>query len=340
MPTPFEPPDFVANFLNKVELNADEIPHPYGHDIISPTDPGLPVRVRGHLSQLAEKDLEITRVFAWQHGETVQKFISSKNTGYYSMLRELYRKEETDRSKSREKWFCGLAPKDQSMFDDHCLLVAGTVLHPLFPPDAPACLRGPLARLALEYSALVRRAAFRRNETEKSLASCGQQNHTIVKSVLNALVRVHEEAKSGLVGRWFRELTPEQETAFDGGNLGAKAGGADEAKVDDGKPAKYLKNWREILDCLELKNSAENRRFVTVSNQHYDGPITLPKRGGQPFVGVTKLLEWWNHLEAIRQTQGGDRNTEANVEAKFKHGKNETVVPEISGHVKNRRAKK
>ena len=224
MATPFDANDLIATFLNSVGLIANEVPDPFAHDITSRLDPALPVRIRGRFAQLAEKDLEITRVFAWQQGEVIQNFISSINTGLFSKLRELYQKEEADRSKSREQWFCGLAPKDQAMFDNHCLFVGGTVFHPLLPPDVPDYLRGPLARLAVEYAALFRRSDFRRNETEKALASRGRQNHTIVESVLNALARVHEEAKSGLVGRWLRELTLEQGAAFDGGRLDAKAG--------------------------------------------------------------------------------------------------------------------
>jgi hypothetical protein len=110
--------------------------------------------------------------------------------------------------------------------------------------------------------------------------------------------------------------------------------------ANDVIPKKYLKNWNEILDCLEQKNNDENKRFVASMNEQYDGPIKLPGRGGQPKVEKTKLIEWWNHLETLWATQGQGRNTETTVDSNYQFGKRETVFPEINGHVKKRQSKK
>jgi hypothetical protein len=105
----------------------------------------------------------------------------------------------------------------------------------------------------------------------------------------------------------------------------------------DATPRTYLTNWREIMDCLHQINNDEKRRFVTEMNRIYGGPIKLPSRGGQPKVDKAKLLEWWNGLESQWETQGRGENAAGSVEEQYKYGKNETVVPEIRGHVQKRK---
>jgi hypothetical protein len=176
------------------------------------------LRLRGLLAQLAENDREIARVFDHQRGTVTQQFTSRglfKSTACDSALRELYRREEADRSRSREQWYSGLAPADRAALDDHWLAIAGAVLHPLFPPELPASLHGPLARLALEDAVLARRFAARRDETEKSLIERRLGNRTVVVSILRGITGAEDEARSRLEGRWFRELTLEQQAAFD-----------------------------------------------------------------------------------------------------------------------------
>ena len=99
----------------------------------------------------------------------------------------------------------------------------------------------------------------------------------------------------------------------------------------------YLKNWREILAALDRKNNRAEKRFVAALNRQFAGPIVLPGRGGQPKVEKNRLIAWWNHLEILWETLGRGENTEANVAAQYKHGRNEVVFPEISGHVKRKR---
>src|SRR5262249_39158252 len=154
------------------------------------------------------------RRFEFERGALIQECISSgrsNSTCYFSNLGVLYRREEADRSVSREQWYGGLAPPDRAAIDNHCLAVAGPVLLPLLSPDFPTCLRAPLARLALEYAALVRRCAARRNEMEASLVNRGLGNRTVVESILRGLANAEEEARARLEGRWNRELTPQQQ---------------------------------------------------------------------------------------------------------------------------------
>jgi hypothetical protein len=196
------------------------------------------VRLLGPLAQLAEKDSEIVGRFAWQRGAAAQDFITRqryKTTAYDSALLELYRKEEADRSGAREQWHRGLSPPARTALDNHCLTIAGVVLLPLFPAGLPASLRGPLARLALEYAAVVRRADAERKEREKCLAHRGLGVGNVVESILRGITDREEEARSRLEGRWFRELTPEQAAAFDSPGPHADRGGKTRAK-QAGKP--------------------------------------------------------------------------------------------------------
>ena len=228
MPAPADPAGLVHTFLNRVRSNVEGLPDPFAVDVISSGQNGgrsWPVRLRGLLAQLVEKDKEITRAFVWQRGAVTQKFISrGLSTAYDTELRELYRKEEADRSSSREQWYCGLSIADKAAFDDLCLALTGAVLFPLFPPGLPACLRGPLARLASEFAALVRRADAERKEREKCLANRGQGNRTVVKPILRGITDAEEEARSRLIGRWLRELTPDQQAAFDSSGADSNQG--------------------------------------------------------------------------------------------------------------------
>jgi hypothetical protein len=104
-------------------------------------------------------------------------------------------------------------------------------------------------------------------------------------------------------------------------------------------PAQYLFSWREILDALGLRNNEENQGRVRTLSDKYGGPIVPAKRGGQPRVNKAKLIEWWNHLEVVWQTEGCGHNKAASTEGRHPYGRDETVVPEISGHVKKRRRK-
>jgi hypothetical protein len=104
------------------------------------------------------------------------------------------------------------------------------------------------------------------------------------------------------------------------------------------KPAAYLWSWQEILDCLGLKNNKQKRDLVRKLNDSWEGPIILPKQGGQPVVIKEELRQWWNDLKRhIEEKNQKDVDTRATVEAQHGYGKDGVVVPEIGGHVKKRR---
>jgi hypothetical protein len=110
------------------------------------------------------------------------------------------------------------------------------------------------------------------------------------------------------------------------------------AAGDVGSPKQYLLNWREILDALSLPNNEENRGRVRALAELRGGPISLPRKGGQPKVEKTKLIEWWNDLEHRFDESAQricDRN--ATVETTHNYGRDATVAPEIQGGVKRRR---
>ncbi len=207
-----DPTDIVVSFLDRVKPKAKEL-----LDSCRDGKRSFSVRGRGLLMQVAEMEEDISRATTRQHGELTQKFISTGNnsTTFFSEIKELYRKDEVHRSNSREEWYRGLPPADRQTLDSDWLTLAEEVLRPLFPPQLPDILSGPLARLALEYASLVWRFAVRLQAAEKSLVNRNFRNHTVVDSVLRGLKAVEEASKSRLVGRWFRELTAEQGAAFD-----------------------------------------------------------------------------------------------------------------------------
>src|SRR5262249_12329721 len=107
-----------------------------------------------------------------------------------------------------------------------------------------------------------------------------------------------------------------------------------------GLPNQYRLNWRDILEALNLNNNDVNRRLVRDLNEKYDGPIILPRKGGQPRANKAKLHKWWNHLEIKFMTEKGVNSTKTTVESQHRYGRDEIVVPDISGHVRKRKGKK
>ncbi len=90
-----------------------------------------------------------------------------------------------------------------------------------------------------------------------------------------------------------------------------------------------------------MKNNPENRRRVRDANKQYQGPITLPKKGGQPKVSQDRLLSWWNELEVrFRESKQRQADSAATVKSRYDHGKDGQVLPEIAGHVKKRRRRR
>jgi hypothetical protein len=137
------------------------------------------------------------------------------STAYDTTVRELYREVEAERSNQRSRWYHHLSSEEKAEFDALCLASAAPVMQSYFSQELAPTLHGPFARLALEYAAIVRRSAIELTAAEKSLADRGIGNRIVVESVLHAIIAVRQEAEERLAGRWLRELTPEQQVAFD-----------------------------------------------------------------------------------------------------------------------------
>lgn len=132
------------------------------------------------------------------------------------------------------------------------------------------------------------------------------------------------------------ETPPSASVAAGTTTLDARNG--DEAVVT---PKVYLSGWSDILEAVGLKNNDTDKNNVLSLNKQYQGPIPKVGRGEKPRVEKGKLLKWWNELEEKFQASDAARKDKAaTVEAQYQHGRDETVVPEISGHEKKRRSMK
>jgi hypothetical protein len=217
----FDPAVLVRALVDCVAPNSGEVPDLFAGEagaLGRNGDRAVPARLHGLLARLAEEEREIARRFEWQRGALIQEAISrgmNQNTATDNGLRSLNQKEEAERSKLREDWYCGLSAQDKAAVDNLCLTVADTTVRQCFPASVVPSLHAPLARLAIEDAALGRRCAARRNVMERRLVNRGA-GPTVVRSMLSALAHDEEDAKLRLIGRWFRELTPGQQAAFDG----------------------------------------------------------------------------------------------------------------------------
>jgi hypothetical protein len=107
----------------------------------------------------------------------------------------------------------------------------------------------------------------------------------------------------------------------------------------DPSPARLLFGWGHILNALGQPNSRPAKRRVRTLNVLYEGPIILPGPHHQPVADKDKLLGWWNGLEErFRELEQRRADREATLAARHPYGRNGTVLPDISGHVKHRRA--
>jgi hypothetical protein len=100
----------------------------------------------------------------------------------------------------------------------------------------------------------------------------------------------------------------------------------------------YLLSWREILEAVRLPNNEVSRRRVRRLHTRFPGPISFPKKGGQPAVCMERLLEWWDGLEDLfHQSEQRQADEKATLAQSYRYGKEATVFPEIAGHVRQRR---
>jgi hypothetical protein len=108
----------------------------------------------------------------------------------------------------------------------------------------------------------------------------------------------------------------------------------------DQNPVKYLCGWTEILDTLGMAVHAANKTRISNMNKTFDGPIKRGTKGRRPLVAKKKLLEWWHRLEqCYDECRQEESNRQATVEARHPYGRTGEVVPNLGGHVKNRRRK-
>ena len=159
--------------------------------------------------------------------------------------------------------------------------------------------------------------------------------------------RQHGLANLDMLLRWLAalEALPQDESKRDRPPIGFALAASVEKGVTDAPPAteserpmEYLLSWREILDCLKLKNNKETRNRVTRLSKEHDGPIIIPGQGGQPKAERQKLIEWWNRLEILWQDKANQQaGKRMSGEAQHKYGASGTVAPEVGGGVKKRR---
>ena len=102
-------------------------------------------------------------------------------------------------------------------------------------------------------------------------------------------------------------------------------------------PVQLLATWRDILIALGMRNNSEDKQKVDRLNETYNGPIKKPGQGRQPLVGKAELIDWWNNLTVLAETQNRTRDAKASVGSQHNYGREGKVVPDISGAVKKRR---
>jgi hypothetical protein len=224
--------DILELFLSQAAERLKDRPDPY-EGVNSPLGQigqcVLPARLRGHLAELAEEEAELSSDLIKKRAAVQARLFRLNSTVADNDLRELDRTNDVEQSNLRENWYRGLSLEDKRAFDDRCLALASPILA-LLPATLSACLHGPLARLALECCQIVKRFDARRKQQQQSLMSRGLSNHTIVDGFIRRLKVDQQKAQTNLIGRWLRELTPEQCKTFDRFHSGDKARPIDQSR--------------------------------------------------------------------------------------------------------------
>jgi hypothetical protein len=103
-------------------------------------------------------------------------------------------------------------------------------------------------------------------------------------------------------------------------------------------PKDYLFGWSEIMKRLGRTDTELERKRIVRLNGSFKGPLIVEGPGSPPKVDGKELVEWWNGLESDweerKQHEADARETAAE---QYPHGRDGTVAPEISGHVKKRK---
>jgi hypothetical protein len=105
------------------------------------------------------------------------------------------------------------------------------------------------------------------------------------------------------------------------------------------KPREMLVGWHSITVALDMTHS--DRNSIKRLNESFEGPIKNHGRGTKPMVFRDDLIQWWNAL-ALRQQELANQaaGKKGATDAQHNYGREGTVVPEIGGSVKKRRASK
>jgi hypothetical protein len=93
-----------------------------------------------------------------------------------------------------------------------------------------------------------------------------------------------------------------------------------------------------ILAALELKNNKAERGKIKRLNAKFGGPVRIGRRGEQPFVDQAELVAWWEGLaERVRHRCQKGEDAKHTLRSQHLFGRSGTVLPEISGRVRERR---
>jgi len=106
------------------------------------------------------------------------------------------------------------------------------------------------------------------------------------------------------------------------------------------RPREMLRGWKDICGALGVPH--DEWRSLRLMNETQSGPIKSLGRGKKPEVWSDDLRKWWHDQEARHQAlQEKHASTSATLDSSFEYGrKSETVIPEVSMHVRKRRKAK
>ncbi|MBN2290918.1 MAG: hypothetical protein JXM70_00750 [Pirellulales bacterium] len=125
------------------------------------------------------------------------------------------------------------------------------------------------------------------------------------------------------------------------GSEADKTGDGDEKKIKPAEPKNYCFGWPEIAVVLKQSNDEKFQKRIKSLHERYPSPIVFGGVGMSPRVEQLKLIEWWNSLEKrweeIKQKK---LDKDASVAESYQYGRDETVVPDIQGHVIRKRGSK
>jgi hypothetical protein len=305
MSTDFGHTDLLQAFIKVLEGQVETLPGIFDEKSLGKA----PARLKGLLVGLRQHEVEIARDFIKRRGALVQECISKGNNSTFldSKMTEFGREKEIRYLQVMGNWFEGLSIEEKTTFEKYCLTITADTLQPLFPPGLPACLRGPFARLALEHTAISRRYADARKQTE---LSCRNRGLLIaLQSLLEGLTHCENEAKSNVIGRWLRELTPEQATALDTGEKHSEAAESSKEAAQAGEaieasshlPPSREKAFRQYLQAVSNNptqlNGATDREVYDWLEVHSEGE-RLPR-----------FDTWSRYLREARDHYSAQKNT-------------------------------